>query len=111
MAVEPATPRYPNWSQYLIQFSIEDHWTSISDAAHYPLELDPTIAGLTITKVLINGGVGLNIIFSDTLRKMEINLEGLITPTNIPFYGIVPRKAAMPFGQVTLLVTFGSPIS
>jgi hypothetical protein len=71
--------------------------------------LDPTIAGLTVTKVLMHGGAGLNIIFSDTLRKMGLDLAGLITPTSIPFYGIVPRKAAMPLGQVTLPVTFGSP--
>ena len=60
-------------------------------------------------KVLIDGGAGLNIIFNDTLKKMEINLEGLITPSSVPFYGIVPSKIAMPLGQVTLPVTFGSP--
>jgi hypothetical protein len=109
MAAEPATPRYLNWSQYPIQFSREDQWTSVGNARHYPLVLDPTIAGLTVTKVLIDGGVGLNIIFSDTLRKMGLDLAGLITPASIPFYGIVPGKAVMPLGQVTLPVTFRSP--
>ena len=33
----------------------------------------------------------------------------MITPTSTPFYGIVPGKAAMPFGQITLPVTFGTP--
>jgi hypothetical protein len=33
----------------------------------------------------------------------------MITPTSVPFYGIVPGKAAMPLGQITLLVTFGTP--
>jgi hypothetical protein len=32
----------------------------------------------------------------------------LITPTSVPFYGIVPSKAAMPLGHITLLVTFGT---
>jgi hypothetical protein len=32
----------------------------------------------------------------------------LITPTGIPFYGIVPGKAAIPLGQITLPVTFGT---
>ena len=68
MVVEPATPRYLNWSQYPIQFSREDQWTSVGNAGHYPLVLDPTIAGMTITKVLIDGGAGLNIIFSETLK-------------------------------------------
>ena len=33
----------------------------------------------------------------------------MITPTSTPFYGIVPSKAAMPLGQITLLVTFRTP--
>jgi hypothetical protein len=33
----------------------------------------------------------------------------VITPTGVPFYGIVPGKAAMPLGQITLPVTFGTP--
>ena len=48
MAVEPATPIYLNWSEYPIQFSREDQWTSVGNAGHYPLVLDPTIAGMTL---------------------------------------------------------------
>ena len=72
MAAEPATPRYLNWSEYPIQFSREDQWTSIGNAGHYPLVLDPTIAGMTVMKVLIDRGAGLNIIFSETLSVDEI---------------------------------------
>jgi hypothetical protein len=64
---------------------------------------------MTVTKALIDGGAGLNIIFSDTLRKMGLELAGMITPTSVPFYGIVPGKAAMPLRQITLPVTFGTP--
>ena len=63
MAAEPAIPRYLNWSEYPIQFLREDQWTSVGNTGHYPLVLDPTIAGMTVTKVLIDGGFGLNIIF------------------------------------------------
>jgi hypothetical protein len=108
MAAEPAVPRYLNWSQYPIQFSREDQWTSVGNASLYPLVLDPTIAGMTITKVLIDGGAGLNIIFLETLKKMGLDFTRLITPTGIPFYGIVPGKATMLLGQITLLVTFGT---
>jgi hypothetical protein len=65
-----------------------------------------TIAGMKVTKVLIDGGAALNIIFSETLRKMGLDFAGLITPTGVPFYGIVPSKATMPLGQITLPVTF-----
>jgi hypothetical protein len=108
MAAEPATPRYLNWLQYPIQFSREDQWTSVGNTGHYPLVLDPTIAGMTVTKVQIDGGVGLNIIFSNTLRKMWLEFTGMISPTSVPFYEIVPGKAAMPLGQITLPVTFGT---
>ena len=66
---------------------------------------------MTVTKVLIDGGAGLNIIFSEILRKMGLQLVGMITPTSVPFYGIVHGKAAMPLGQITLPVTFGTPLN
>jgi hypothetical protein len=63
MAAEPVVPRYLNWSQYPIQFSREDQWTSVGNASLYPLVLDPTIAGMTVTIVLIDVGARLNIYF------------------------------------------------
>ncbi|XP_066323532.1 uncharacterized protein [Miscanthus floridulus] len=67
------------------------------------------MAGMIVPKVLIDGGVGLNIIFADTLKKIGLDFTSLLTPTDIPFYGIVPNKAAMPLGQITLPVMFGIP--
>jgi hypothetical protein len=107
MVAEPATPKYFNWSEYPIQFSRKDQCTSVDNAGHYLLVLDPTIVGMTVTKVLIDGGAGLGIIFADTLRKIGLDITGLLTPKDVPFYGIVPGKATMPIGQITLPVTFG----
>ena len=53
---------------------------------------------MTVTMVLIYGGVGLNIIFANPLRKIGLNFVGLLTPTDTPFYGIVSGKGAMPLG-------------
>jgi hypothetical protein len=39
---------------------------------------------------------------------MGLEFAGMITPTSVPFYGIVPGKAAMPLGQITLPITFGT---
>jgi hypothetical protein len=63
---------------------------------------------MIVTKVLIDGGAGLNIIFSEMLRKMGLDFVGLITPIGVPLYGIVPGKAAMPLGQITLPIMFGT---
>ena len=109
MAGDPSTPKYLNWSEYPIQFSRKDQWTSVTNVGHYPLVMGPTIAGMTVPKVLIDGGAGLNIVFADTLKKIGLDFTSILTPTDVPFYGIVPGKAAMPLGGITLSVTFGNP--
>jgi hypothetical protein len=42
-----------------------------------------------LSKVLINGGSGLNIIFSKTLESMGYNMTSLV-PTQEAFYAIIP---------------------
>jgi hypothetical protein len=96
MAGEPSTLKYLNWFEYPIQFSRKDQWTSMANTGHYPLVLGPTIAGIIVPKVQIDGGAGLNIIFIATLKKIGLDFTSLLTPTDVPFYGIVFGKAAMP---------------
>ena len=80
MAGEPSTPKYLNRSKYPIQFSRKDQWTSVTNTGHYPLVLGPTIADMTVPKVLIDGGARLNIIFIDTLKKIGLDFTSLLTP-------------------------------
>jgi hypothetical protein len=98
MAGEPSTSKYLNWSEYPFQFFRKDQWTSVSNAGHYSLVLGLTIVGISVPKVLIDGGVGLNIIFADMLKKIGLDFTSLLTPIDVPFYGIVRGKAAMPLG-------------
>jgi hypothetical protein len=58
-------------------------------------------------KTLIDGGSSLNIIFIETLRKMDFDFNKM-TAYDEPFHGVVPRKAAYPIGHVCLPVTFGT---
>ena len=88
MAAKPTTLRYLDWYKYLIQFTMEDQWTRFSNANRYPFVLNPTIARVQLTEVLIDGGAGLNIIFASTLKKMGLNFVDLLTPTDVPFYGL-----------------------
>jgi hypothetical protein len=60
-----------------------------------------------LPKTLIDGCSSLNIIFTETLRKMEFNFSKMIA-CDEPFYGVVPGKAAYPISHVCLLVTFGT---
>ncbi|XP_066392319.1 uncharacterized protein [Miscanthus floridulus] len=61
-----------------------------------------------LTKVLMDGDSGLNILYASTLDKMSIPRSSLC-PSTALFYGIVPAKEAMPLGHIQLNVTFGQP--
>jgi hypothetical protein len=66
------------------------------------------VAEVRLTKVLIDGGSGLNLIFASTLRKMGLDFTDMLVPSKSPFYSIVPGNAAYPLGMVVLPVTFGT---
>jgi hypothetical protein len=66
------------------------------------------VAEVKLTKVLIDGGSGLNLIFVSTLKKMGLDFKDMLVPSKSPFYGIVPGNAAHPLGMVVLPVTFGT---
>jgi hypothetical protein len=66
------------------------------------------VAEVSLTKVLIDGGSGLNLIFPSTLRKMGLDFTDMLVPSKSPFYGIVPGNAAHPLSMVVLPVTFGT---
>jgi hypothetical protein len=107
MSIEPAVPRPLCWSEVPISFSCDDQWTSFSEPGQFPLVLDLVVAEVRLTKVLINGGSGLNLIFTSTLRKMGLNFTDMLVPSKSLFYRIIPGNAAHPLGTVLLPVTFG----
>jgi hypothetical protein len=108
MSVEPAVPRPLRWSEVPISFSRDDQWTSFSEPVKFPLVLDPVVAEVIFTKVLIDGGSGLNLIFASTLMKMGLDFKDMLVPSKSPFYSIVPGNAAHPLCTVVLPVTFGT---
>jgi hypothetical protein len=84
-----------------------DQWTSFSEPGRFPLVLKPVVVGSRLSKVLIDGGSGLNVLFTKTLKKMKLDITHMLTKSTSPFYGIVPRNTAIPLGLVVLPVTFG----
>ena len=108
MSIELVAPTFLKWSETPITFSRADQWTSFSEPGRFPLILDPVVAGSRLTKVLIDGGSGLNILFAKTLKKMGLNVTDMLTKSNSLFYDIVPGNTVVPLGQVVLPVTFGT---
>ena len=61
-----------------------------------------------MTRVFMDGGSGLNILFACTVRKMNIALENL-APTETTFHSVEPGKPIVPIGKLHLDVVFGKP--
>ena len=59
--------------------------------------VDPIIGMKRLTKVPMDGGSGLNILYAKMLDAMGID-QACIWPTGAPFHGIVPRKQVVPLG-------------
>jgi hypothetical protein len=70
--------------------------------------VDPVIGNAWFSKVLMDGGSSLNILYAHTLRLLGIWLDQL-RPSTTPFHGIVPGKRVQPLGQIDLPVWFGIP--
>jgi hypothetical protein len=91
-----------------ITFNQEDHPNRILHPGRYPLMVSPIVGTMYLTKVLMDGGSGLNILYASTLDKMGIPRSSL-RPSNASFHGIVPRKEAVPLRRIQLSVTFSQP--
>ena len=64
--------------------------------------------GFRLPKVLMNDGSGLNLIYEETLQKMEID-NNRIEQSSTTFRGIIPSREACCAGKITLDVVFGTP--
>ena len=65
--VAPATPTYLKWSKTPITFDQSDHPAHVATPGRQALVVDPVVGGTRLTKVLMDGGSGLNILYAETL--------------------------------------------
>jgi len=96
-SVTKATPSFLDWSKDTISFSREDHPDYIPNPGQYPLVVDPIIGNTRFSKVLMDGGSSLNIMYAHTLELMGIGLVKL-RPSMSPFHGVAPGKRVQPLG-------------
>src|SRR3954471_9152011 len=70
--------------------------------------VSPTICNLKVTKMLVDGGAGLNLISSTVIQKLQVP-DSELEETGT-FQGINPGRSK-PKGKITLPVTFGSELN
>jgi hypothetical protein len=107
-SVKVAAPVYLDWSNKPITFDQDDHPDYVPSPGRCPLVVDPVIGNARLTKVLMDGGSSLNIIYAEILGLLGIDLS-IIRAGATPFHGIVPGKRVLPLGQLDLPVYFGTP--
>jgi hypothetical protein len=107
-SVKVATPVYLDWSDKPITFDQDDHPDYVPNPGRYPLVVDPIIGNARLSKVLMDGGSSLNIIYAETLELLGVD-RSTIRASAAPFHGIVPDKRVLPLGQLDLPVCFRTP--
>ena len=71
--IERATPAFLRWSESAITFDRTDHLDSVPHPRRYQLVVNPIVGPKRLTKVLIDGGSGLNIMYAKTLDEIGID--------------------------------------
>ena len=102
----PATPEFLNWSDASITFSRAGQPPKVPYPGRAALVLEAQIGGYDLSRVFMDGGSGINIIYVDTLKHMNIPTSNLKQSEN-SFHDIVPEKAVRPEGTIALDVIFG----
>ena len=91
-----------------IIFDEEDHPDRTTVVGCLPLLVSPTIRNLKVTKMLVDGGAGLNMTSPKVISKLHIAEEELkVTGT---FQGVNSSRSH-PKGKITLPVTFGGELN
>ena len=90
-SIKVATPRYLDWSREAITFDRDDHPDYVPNPGQYPLVVDPIVGNTRLTKVLMDGGRGLNILYVNTLELLELD-QSRLRGGSAPFHGVVPGK-------------------
>ena len=79
-----ANPSYRPWSEVPITFSRADQWADIPYTVSFPLILDATVQKVLFRKVLVDGGIALNLLFAGALKELDLRTTDL-TPSDSSF--------------------------
>jgi hypothetical protein len=94
--VNTETPQPLRWSEFPITFSRKEHWVHILNPGTYTLVVNPIVDGAFLPKTLIDGGNSLNIIFTETLQKMDFDFNKM-TACDQAFYGSCLARLRTPY--------------
>jgi hypothetical protein len=110
-AVMSAVLKLMYWSDQAIGWDRADHPKIMPNPEGYAPVMDPTFVGpannVRFSKVLIDNGSSINIMYRDTMWKLGIK-ENMLEPSKTMFHGIVSRLSCAPMGKIRIDVMFGN---
>jgi hypothetical protein len=99
-----------HWSEAAITWGREDHPRLMPSPGEYALVLDPVVCSDThmcrFSRVLIDGGRSINLLYRSSLEKLGIPLAQLKL-SRLTFHGFMPGHSCTPLGKVQLEVLLG----
>jgi hypothetical protein len=99
-SIEVAALVYLDWYSRAITFDRDDHSDYVPNPGRYPLIVDPIINNTKLSKVIMDGGNSLNIIYVETLDLMGIG-RSQVRARAASFHGITPAEEFTPSGRST----------
>ena len=76
-------------------FGRDDYPDHVPNPGHFPLVVTPIIGSIRLSRVPMDGGSRLNIVYFDTLDRMKI-LRCHLRPSETPFYKIILGMQVVP---------------
>ena len=76
-SIEPVVPRYLRWSEQPIVWSREDHPLRVDNPGQLALVVAPQVGGYKFTKVLMDGGSSIGILYYETFHCMGLTDKNL----------------------------------
>jgi hypothetical protein len=108
LSATPGVPKaapHQRWRSTTISFGASDCPDNMAGAGILTLITAPVIANMRLHHVLIDGGIGLNVISHAVFKQLQI--PGSRLGPSHPF-SVVGAQPVYPLGSITLPVTFGT---
>jgi hypothetical protein len=93
MHADVATPSYLKWSEVPITFDHKDHPDKVPQPRSYQLVVAPLFKSRRIHKVLMDGGSGINVLYSSTIDEMSIPRSATSDPLSSSRHTMCPYMA------------------
>ena len=113
-AVAHTGHRYMDWSHRPVAWDRNDHPDVMPTPGGYALVVNTMIIAdsesiaVNFSRALIDGGSSINILYKETLEKLDIREKDLDVTTTV-FHGVIPGLSCTPLGKIKLDVAFGTP--